>query len=238
MTDYAPDAHVLAVDVAPSHAHIARVYRDGRTPQVTMIRFPELDEARDSNVTRSVQIAETNAKKVVGEVMRDTLAGGTGPTLVVMSKLMLFDAKTDPSGARRAALWWYVARMVQEMHAVAVDTLTLAECAPMTAQKVVTSRAVPGRQGFADTARGLRALYPILAETAPEGFRWYVIGEALAGAVTLGWSTPCNVDRAALTSLAGRSNSFPDAIPKTPEEWDKLNAEHRAVYKKGKEKVA
>lgn len=233
MTENSTDDVVIAVDVAPSAAHLALVYRDGRTPRRKMIRFPALDEATDANITRAVEIARDNAE-TVAKVIRELTPK---PRLVVMSKLMLFDAKTDPSGARRAGLWWEVAQLVREMQTDNSTAYALAECAPMTAQKVVTGRTVPGKQGFADTERGLRAIFPALAEKELSGFRWYVIGEALAGAVTLGWSTPCNVDRAALTSLAGRSNSFPDVIPKTPEEWDKLNAEHRAVYKK-KEKVA
>lgn len=227
-----PEDTILAVDVSPSAAHLAVVHRDGRTPRYRMIRFPDVDEALDSNVTRAVEIARDNAKTVVDKIASLT----PKPRLVVMSKLMLFDAKTDPSGSRRAALWWEIAQGVRKLQTEGSDNYTLAEVAPMTAQKVVTSRAVPGRAGFQDSERGLRALFPALSAKVVDGYRWYVIGEALAGATALGWSTPCTVDRSVLSSMRSRANSFPVEIPKTPEEWDKLNAEHRAVYKQNNNK--
>lgn len=221
---------IIAVDVSPSEAHLALVYRDGTQPKWKRIRFPEVDEASDANLTRAVEIASANASPVV-----DLIASvDPAPTLVVMSKLFLFDMKTDPSGPRRAALWWEIARRVRALQTEGSKNYALAEVAPMTAQRVVTGRTTPGRAGFADTERGLRALYPDLSSRVTDGYRWYVVGEALTAATALGWSsrvTEAPPQRGALSALRGRVNSFPMGVPKTPEEWIELNKGHKDVYR-------
>lgn len=237
-TDHTPDDYVLAVDVSPTHAYLAQVFRDGRDPVAHMVRFPALDEARDSNVQRATEIVGLNAKRV----LKGVLALGATPRMVCMSKLFLFDMKHDASGPRRAGLWWEVSRLVVGMQAAGGGFYDLAEIAPMTAQRLLTGRTVPGKQGFVDTERGLRALYPTLADDVPDGFRWYVIAEAMVGATALGWSTPCDVNATALSAMRGRVNSFPVDVPKTVDDWKQKNAEHKAVYRNNsttpKEKIA
>ncbi|MBN7484539.1 hypothetical protein P5W04_10370 [Mycobacteroides abscessus subsp. abscessus] len=213
-----PDANVVAVDVSPTTAYIARVYRDGRTPDVEQIVFAELDDAKDSNLTRAGQIAEENATRVVKAI----LAVDPFPSMVVMHKLLLFDAKQDPSGPRRSALWWGITQKLIEL------SLPVAEVAPMTAQKMITGRGLPGRAGFTDSERGVYAMYPELRKIAR--FRYYVVAEAITGAVALGWSTPAIVDSAKLRGLTSVAGSFPMEVPATVAGWDALNSKHIDAY--------
>lgn len=226
---------VVAIDVSPTHAYLSVVFRDGRDPMYSVVRFPSVDEALDTNTTRMVEIARRNSELVSAKLGKLPAP----PTLVVMSKLFLFDMKHDPSGARRAGLWWEVAQRVLDLRG-STDDYRLCEVAPMSAQRVVTGRSVPGKQGFADTERGLRALYPTLAERLPSDYRWYVLGEALTAAVALGWSTPLTVTNSSLSAMRGRVNSFPVDVPKTVDDWKQKNAEHKAVYRSTtpKEKIA
>lgn len=235
MTDYDPDAHVVGVDVSVSHAYLSRVYRDGRTPDVHMIKFPALDEARDSNMTRAVEIADRNAMLVVAAILgTDDFPATVFPSMVCFSKLFVMDQKSDPTGTRRAALWWNVSRMVHALRFdddgenVLPDALELAEVPPMTAQQLLAGRAVPGRSGFTDSDRAVRVLYPDIEDV--KGFRYYTVGQAMCGAVALGWSVPATVTNKALSSMRGISASFPMEIPRYSSEWEELNAPHCAAF--------
>lgn len=212
------ESHVLAVDVTTSSAYFGAVYADGRTPQVRLHKFDPLTEA-DHSTERAAQIAESNAKRVVSHVVK-----GTIPELVVMNKLILTDLKSDPTGPRRAALWWNV---VQKFVAVGIP---VGEVSPMTAQKILTGRSNLGIKGFHDSATEIKRLFPDIEDI--KGFRYYTVGEAMLGAIALGWTTPVAVTASTIKLLHGQSVSFPAAVqvPATGTDWYALNERFKDLY--------
>ena len=62
------DECVVAIDVSPTHAYLSVVFRDGRDPMYSVVRFPSVDEALDTNTTRMVEIARRNADLVTAKL--------------------------------------------------------------------------------------------------------------------------------------------------------------------------
>lgn len=246
MTETQDNTHVVAIDISTRCAWIARYFRDGRTPETEIVRFGDVED-HHKNVSGAALVAARNAKKTVNAALAPCLNGSTAyplPEMVVMSKLILLDMTKDSSGPRRAAHWWAVVNAVRSAERLLRDkrgddtlTIPLAEVAPMTGQYVLAGRAAPGRAGFADSTRAVKACYPKIARFSKKkgdedhvDFRYYTVAEAIAAATVLGWSSPVRVTDAALKRLGSLENSFPVSVPSRVRDWESLNAAHDAAY--------
>lgn len=225
------EEHVVCIDLSPSTGFVSRVYRDGGTPTVVKVKFHELDPEKDFNLKSFSQFHALNAKSIARELLSDGQ-----PSLIVMSKLITLDLKSDPSGPRRAGQWWEVVNTLVKLYE-SVD-VPIAEVTPMTGQYILTGRSSLGRKGFDDSADAVRRCFPDIENIA--GFRYHNVAQAIAGAVALGWSSPATVDYKKLRSLRNTvGNSFPSSveIPKTVEQWEALNNKHKSVYRASKKEM-
>ncbi|WJR35261.1 hypothetical protein P3F83_07785 [Mycobacteroides immunogenum] len=208
---------IAAVDPKPTSASLAMVFEDNRTPTISVTKFgsPTEEEFHPAAAqARATACAERIVKKIV--------ANGE-PEMVVMSKLILSDINKDPSGARRAALWWETVRLFNERG------IPVAEIAPMTAQAMLSAFPTRGGKtsvsGFEMTKRAVLKLYPAVEDDLT-GFWYFTLALALAGAHVLAWDTPLAPSYDNLRALrASKGVSLPNGVtvPRDVEDWTRRN---------------
>lgn len=213
--------YVLAIDPKTSGASLAWVYQDKDKTKDALIhlnkfRAPRTDEFDPASASR---LAAAAAKKVVETALGK---GGREPDLVVMSKMIPMDLKRDPSGPRRSAIWWETVRLFDEMG------VPIAEIAPMSAQSMLSTFATAGKSGFEVTKKAVLDLYKDVPKDK-DGYWYFTLALALAGAHILGWDTPMKVSYNNLKALRTIGTSLPSKItvPRDEAEWKRLN---KAVY--------
>ncbi|MBS9535074.1 hypothetical protein KIH27_15915 [Mycobacterium sp. M1] len=206
---------VAALNVTPRNISVSR-YIEGETPKTLVIPMPEQADG-DKNINGVCTSTAANAQIVV----KNVIARGT-PTLVVMSKLILTDESKDPSGPRRALLWWEIASAFTELG------IPIAEISPTTVQQWLTGRYNPGMKGFSITADNVCRIWNDIPK-AKENFVYYVVAQAAAGAFLLGWDTPVEVSDARLGYFKKRAVSLPPGldVPKESGVWKARNHDHR-----------
>ncbi|MBL3752687.1 hypothetical protein [Mycobacteroides abscessus] len=179
---------VIALDVTVTSVSIARIAEGEGTPSTGLIVAPP--SGRDYALSATRARTDTTAELVLDAVLSKGL-----PTLVVMSKLTLGDMNRDPSGGRRAALWWSItARMLDA-------GIPVAELSTATAQKWMTGHGAVGHRGYAALDRAVRDMWPTVRDRG-ETYRMSTVALAAAGAAVAGIPTAVPCTDARMKALA------------------------------------
>ncbi|MBN7467066.1 hypothetical protein ACM0AZ_12635 [Mycobacteroides abscessus subsp. massiliense] len=170
---------VIALDVTVTSVSIARIAEGEGTPSTGLIVAPP--SGRDYALSATRARTDTTAELVLDAVLSKGL-----PTLVVMSKLTLGDMTRDPSGGRRAALWWAIVTRLLDAG------IPVSELATATAMKWMTGHGAVGHKGYAALDRAVRDMWPSVRDRG-ESYRMSTVALAAVGAMVTGIPTvvPC-----------------------------------------------
>ncbi|WP_234796463.1 hypothetical protein [Mycobacteroides chelonae] len=171
--------NVIALDITVTAVSIARIAEGEDTPSTGLIVAPPSGKDYSLAATR----ARTDA---TSEMVLDAVLSKGLPTLVVMSKLTLGDMNRDPSGGRRAALWWSITARLLDAE------IPVAELATATAMKWLCGHGAVGHKGYSALDRAVRDTWPSVRDRG-ETYRMSTIALAAAGAMVTGIPTvvPC-----------------------------------------------
>lgn len=179
--------NVIALDVTVTAVSIARVAEGEPTPFTGLIVAPPSGKNYALSATRAR--TDTTAELVLDAVLSKGL-----PTLVVMSKLTLGDMTRDPSGGRRAALWWAIVTRLLDAG------IPVSELATATAMKWMTGHGAVGHKGYAALDRAVRDMWPSVRDRG-ESYRMSTVALAAAGAMVTGIPTVVPVTDARMKAL-------------------------------------
>lgn len=179
---------VIALDVTVTAVSIARIAEGEPVPSTGLIVAPP--SGKDYSLAATRTRTESTAEMVLDAVLTKGL-----PTLVVMSKLTFGDMNYDPSGGRRAALWWSITSKLLDAG------IPVAECAPATAQKWLTGRGAIGKRSYVDLDRAVHDVWPGVQNRA-EPYRMSTVALAAAGAMAAGIPTSMPVTETRMKALA------------------------------------
>ncbi|AMT73462.1 hypothetical protein ABG82_01670 [Mycobacteroides immunogenum] len=170
---------VIALDVTVTAVSIARVAEGEPVPSTGLIVAPP--SGRDYSLSATRARTDHTAEMVLDAVLSRGL-----PTLVVMSKLTLGDMNRDPSGGRRAALWWAITGRLLDAG------IPVAELATATAQKWLCGHGAVGHRGYVALDRAVRDTWPSVRDRG-ETYRMSAVALAAAGCAVVGIPTavPC-----------------------------------------------
>lgn len=166
---------VIALDVTVTAVSIARIAEGEDTPSTGLIVAPP--SGRDYSLSATRSRTDTTAEMVLDAVLSKGL-----PSLVVMSKLTLGDMNRDPSGGRRAALWWSVVTRLLDAG------IPVSELATATAQKWLCGHGSVGHKGYSGLDRAVRDMWPSVRERG-ETYRMSTVALAAAGCAVVGIPT-------------------------------------------------
>ncbi|WP_237112320.1 hypothetical protein [Mycobacteroides abscessus] len=166
---------VIALDVTVTAVSIARIAEGEGTPSTGLIVAPP--SGRDYSLAATRTRTDTTAEMVVDAVLSKGL-----PTLVVMSKLTLGDMNRDPSGGRRAALWWAITSKLLDAG------IPVSELATATAMKWLCGHGAVGHKGYSALDRAVRDTWPSVRDRG-ESYRMSTVALAAAGAAAVGIPT-------------------------------------------------
>ncbi|MGV0655459.1 hypothetical protein ABQE48_16485 [Mycolicibacterium thermoresistibile] len=209
---------VAGIDPSPRMVYWARVHDDGEARgAVVTLGSPS---AEQQNLAGAYDLSQSNADLVVSRILEKGV-----PEMVVMGKLILTDIARDPSGPRRAALWWAIVGRFREMG------VPVGEMAPMTAQAFMgqetdTSRRgggrpLPGANGYKALQRRVLSVFDM--KENPD-FRYSTVANAASGAILMGWDIPgLPVTYERLKSLRSRACDFPVPVPEDELAWKRLH---------------
>lgn len=179
---------VIALDVTVTSVSIARIAEGEPVPSTGLIVAPPSGRDYSLSATRARNDATSEM------VMDAVLAKGL-PSLVVMSKLTLGDMNRDPSGGRRAALWWaVVARLLDA-------GIPVGELATATAMKWMCGHGAVGHRGYAALDRAVRDTWPSVRDRG-ESYRMSTVALAAAGCAVVGIPTAVPCTDARMKALA------------------------------------
>ncbi|AGM27014.1 Uncharacterised protein [Mycobacteroides abscessus subsp. massiliense] len=170
---------VIALDVTVTAVSIARIAEGEPVPSTGLIVAPP--SGRDYSLSATRARTDTTAELVLDAVLSKGL-----PSLVVMSKLTLGDMNRDPSGGRRAALWWSIVTRLLDAG------IPVAELATATAMKWLCGHGAVGHRGYDALDRAVRDTWPSVRERG-ETYRMSTVALAAAGCAVAGIPTavPC-----------------------------------------------
>lgn len=163
--------NVIALDVTVTSVSIARIEQDESTPSTGLIVAPP--SGKDYSLSATRTRTDTTAEMVLDAVLAKGL-----PSLVVMSKLTLGDMNRDPSGGRRAALWWSIVTKLLDAE------IPVAELATATAMKWMCGHGAVGHRGYSALDRAVRDTWPSVRDRG-EAYRMSAVALAAAGAAVL-----------------------------------------------------
>ncbi|MBE5454138.1 MULTISPECIES: hypothetical protein [Mycobacteroides] len=166
---------VIALDVTVTSVSIARIVEGESTPSTGLIVAPPSGKDYSLSATR----ARTEA---TSEMVLDAVLSRGMPTLVVMSKLTLGDMNRDPSGGRRAALWWAITSKLLDAG------IPVSELATATAMKWLCGHGAVGHKGYSALDRAVRDTWPSVRDRG-ESYRMSTVALAAAGAAAVGIPT-------------------------------------------------
>lgn len=178
---------VIALDVTVTSVSIARIAEDGSTPSTGLIVAPPSGKDYSLSATRS-------RTEATSEMVLDAVLSKGLPDLVVMSKLTLGDMNRDPSGGRRAALWWSITGRLLDAD------IPVAELATATAMKWLTGHGAVGHKGYSALDRAVRDMWPSVRDRG-ETYRMSTVVLAAAGAMVTGIPTAVPVTDARMKAL-------------------------------------
>ncbi|WP_240482990.1 MULTISPECIES: hypothetical protein [unclassified Mycobacteroides] len=171
--------NVIALDVTVTSVSIARIAEGESVPSTGLIVAPP--SGRDYSLAATRARTDTTSEMVTDAVLSKGL-----PTLVVMSKLTLGDMNRDPSGGRRAALWWSITTRLLDAG------IPVGELATATAMKWMCGHGAVGHRGYDVLDRAVRDTWPSVRDRG-ESYRMSTVALAAAGAAVMGIPTvvPC-----------------------------------------------
>ncbi|OHU38282.1 hypothetical protein BKG80_10880 [Mycobacteroides chelonae] len=179
---------VIALDVTVTVVSIARIAEGEGTPSTGLIVAPP--SGRDYSLAATRTRTDTTAEMVVDAVLSKGL-----PSLVVMSKLTLGDMNRDPSGGRRAALWWSIVTKLLDAG------IPVAELATATCMKWLCGHGAVGHKGYSALDRAVRDTWPSVRDRG-ESYRMSTVALAAAGAAAVGIPTAVVDTDARMKALA------------------------------------
>lgn len=166
---------VIALDVTVTAVSIARIAEGEDTPSTGIVGAPP--SGKDYSLAATRTRTETTAEMVLDAVLSKGL-----PSLVVMSKLTLGDMNRDPSGGRRAALWWSITGRLLDAG------IPVAELAVATGMKWLCGHGAVGHKGYSALDRAVRDTWPSVRDRG-ETYRMSTVALAAAGAAVAGIPT-------------------------------------------------
>ncbi|WP_100481097.1 hypothetical protein [Mycobacteroides abscessus] len=171
--------NVIALDVTVTAVSIARIAEGEPTPSTGLIVAPP--SGKDYALSATKTRTETTTEMVLDAVLSKGL-----PDLVVMSKLTLGDMTRDPSGGRRAALWWSITSKLLDAG------IPVSELAVATAMKWLCGHGAVGHKGYAALDRAVHDTWPSVRDRG-ESYRMSTVVLAAAGCAVAGIPTvvPC-----------------------------------------------
>ncbi|MBN7314725.1 hypothetical protein [Mycobacteroides abscessus] len=179
---------VIALDVTVTAVSIARIAEGEGTPSTGLIVAPP--SGRDYSLAATRARTEATSEMVLDAVLSKGL-----PDLVVMSKLTWDNMHGDPSGGRRAALWWSIANQLLD------SNIPVAELGVATAQKWLTGRGAIGQKAYVALDRAVRDTWPSVRDRG-ETYRMSTVALAAAGAAVAGIPTVVPATDARLDALS------------------------------------
>lgn len=179
---------VIALDVTVTAVSIARIAEGEPTPSTGLIVAPPSGKNYALSATR--ERTETTTELVLDAVLSKGL-----PRLVVMSKLTWDNMNGDPSGGRRAALWWSIANQLLD------SNIPVAELGVATAQKWLTGRGAIGQKAYVALDRAVRDTWPSVRDRG-ETYRMSTVALAAAGCAVAGIPTVVPATDARLDALS------------------------------------
>lgn len=179
---------VIALDITVTTVSIARIAEGEGTPATGLIVAPP--SGRDYSLAATRARTDGTADMVLDAVLSKGL-----PTLVVMSKLTLGDMNRDPSGGRRAALWWSIVTRLLDAE------IPVSELATATAMKWLTGHGAVGHRGYAALDRAVHDTWPSVRDRG-ETYRMSTVALAAAGAMVTGIPTAVPMTDARMKALA------------------------------------
>lgn len=192
---------VIALDVTVTAVSVARIVEGEPVPSTGLIVAPP--SGRDYSLSATRARTDGTADMVLDAVLSKGL-----PDLVVMSKLTLGDMNRDPSGGRRAALWWAIVTKLLDAG------IPVGELAVATAMKWLCGHGAVGHRGYAALDRAVRDTWPSVRDRG-ESYRMSTVVLAAAGAMVAGIPTvvPCTETR--LDALSKMILPFGWTLPET-----------------------
>lgn len=179
---------VIALDVTVTAVSIARIAEGEGTPSTGLIVAPP--SGRDYSLAATRARTEATSEMVLDAVLSKGL-----PDLVVMSKLTWDNMNGDPSGGRRAALWWSIANQLLD------SNIPVAELGVATAQKWLTGRGAIGQKAYVALDRAVRDTWPSVRDRG-ETYRMSTVALAAAGCAVAGIPTVVPATDARLDALS------------------------------------
>lgn len=179
---------VIALDVTVTSVSIARIDEDGGTPSTGLIVAPP--SGRDYSLSATRSRTEATSEMVLDAVLSKGL-----PTLVVMSKLTLGDMTRDPSGGRRAALWWAIVTRLLDAG------IPVSELAVATAMKWLCGHGAVGHKGYSALDRAVHDTWPSVRDRG-ETYRMSTVALAAAGCAVAGIPTVVPATDSRMKALA------------------------------------
>lgn len=179
---------VIALDVTVTAVSIARIAEGEGTPSTGLIVAPP--SGRDYSLAATRARTEATSEMVLDAVLSKGL-----PDLVVMSKLTWDNMNGDPSGGRRAALWWSIANQLLD------SNIPVAELGVATAQKWLTGRGAIGQKAYVALDRAVRDTWPSVRDRG-ETYRMSTVALVAAGCAVAGIPTVVPATDARLDALS------------------------------------
>ncbi|MFV8308795.1 MULTISPECIES: hypothetical protein [Mycobacteroides] len=179
---------VIALDVTVTAVSIARIDEDGSTPSTGLIVAPP--SGKDYALSATRERTEATSEMVMDAVLSKGL-----PSLVVMSKLTWDNINRDPSGGRRAALWWASTSKLLDAE------IPVAELGVATAMKWMTGHGAVGQKAYVALDRAVRDTWPSVRGRG-ETYRMSTVALAAAGCMVAGIPTVVPVTDARLDALS------------------------------------
>lgn len=198
--------NVIALDITVTAVSIARIAEGEDTPSTGLIVAPP--SGKDYSLAATRARTDTTAEMVLDVVLSKGL-----PSLVVMSKLTLGDMNRDPSGGRRAALWWSITARLLDAG------IPVSELATATAMKWLCGHGAVGHKGYAALDRAVRDNWPSVRDRG-ESYRMSTVVLAAAGCAVVGIPTAVPVTDARWKALT------PMVLPSG---WTLQNAKKKEV---------
>lgn len=179
--------NVIALDITVTAVSIARIAEGESTPTTGLIVAPP--SGKDYSLAATQARTESTAEMVLDAVLSKGL-----PSLVVMSKLTLGDMNRDPSGGRRAALWWSIVTKLLDAE------ISVSELATATAMKWLCGHGAVGQRGYVALDRAVHEMWPSVRDRG-ESYRMSTVALAAAGCMVAGIPTVVPISEARIEAL-------------------------------------
>jgi hypothetical protein len=207
---------VFAVDPVTSGVSIARIIEGDPVPRTAYDPAPEVGEHPDLHTAS--RRAEAQAAAVVKKVT------AAEPAIVMLPHLFIGSVNNDPSGPRRAGVYWSIVRLLDEAG------IQVADFPPLATQRYAGLNAQPGFKSVDRLAESVKRRWPGANRAMPPGFRYSTVMLAAVGCAAVGIGTAVEVSPARLRLM--KSGTWPGSV-KLARGVDEWRAMHRVETRLG-----